>query len=259
MRSSPMEAGQLLSFGTEIFSPKAPQTPLSEAGSDSSDNTDNTVHSEASTQLGGGNAENANPPVKVMAPTAALLHPRPTRASLLREKKAALQNQAAAQQPAEPDAVVGAGVTPKPRRTSRASAASLTSPASSTAVTPRPALEASPLPAAASEFHVQKRGVPWRGTYARVLRVGGGVVATLDPANGCATNEWKLDRGDVVRAEAEPDGGGSGDSVVVHVGVAPWPGAPAWLAQRVSLVAPTATADAALAALAAANVPISRR
>ena len=88
-----------------------------------------------------------------------------------------------------------------------------------------------------------KRGVPWRGSYPRVLLVGGGRVATLEPSSRVETNSWISS--EVVRVIAEREAG----TYLVHLFVAPWPGAPEWAAVRVTLAAPEETAKAALGAL----------
>ena len=93
------------------------------------------------------------------------------------------------------------------------------------------------------EFRMVKRGVPWRGSYSRVLLVGGGRVATLEPSSRVETNCWLSP--EVVRVQAERDA----DTYLVHLFVAPWPGAPEWAALRVTLAAPEETAKAAIGAL----------
>jgi hypothetical protein len=44
------------------------------------------------------------------------------------------------------------------------------------------------------DFACTKLGVPWRGRYARVLRVCGDGVSTLDPGSGAVTNVWPWSR-----------------------------------------------------------------
>ena len=105
-----------------------------------------------------------------------------------------------------------------------------------------------------AEFAFVKRGVPWRGAYARILRVGNARVVTLDPEGRRETNEWQVARGDLLQAWAERDI--PSQLVLLHLSVAPWPHAPPWMAQRVTLAASHETAEAALCALAETGVAV---
>ena len=134
--------------------------------------------------------------------------------------------------------------------------ASVFSPAAAavaSAVTPAEApVEAPP---SSVEIPITKHGVPWRGSYARMLVVGGGRVVTIDPETREETNAWESPR-DVPRALENSNDG------TLELQVAPWPNAPSWLHQRIkfSLTGTGRVGDkeATMAALGAAGVSVER-
>ena len=108
------------------------------------------------------------------------------------------------------------------------------SPSPSTATTPTSAPPAvCPTPSGPSihpvprDFTVTKIGMPWRGSYVRTLRVGAGLIRTLDPSTGHVTNTWFAPR-DVPFCWAVS----ARDLVLL---VAPWPAAPSWALQKLAL------------------------
>ena len=92
------------------------------------------------------------------------------------------------------------------------------------------------------EIDITKLGVPWRGSYERVLVIANGHVATFDPHTRRMTNVWFVPR-DMPRVVHRMGEG------VVELHVAPWPAAPSWLAQPVRFTAPAATIVTAVEAL----------
>ena len=91
--------------------------------------------------------------------------------------------------------------------------------------------------------------------HARTLRVGAGYVSTVDPSSGRETNTWIAPR-DVPKVSAgrERDWSG-GQLLVLHV--APWPAAPEWALQKVTLSCSCGEAAASmLAALGEAGVKV---
>ena len=156
-----------------------------------------------------------------------------------------------------------------------ASAVALSVPAHSVPSTPAlvaPAAAGGACSAPLFECDLVKHGHPWRGCYLRVLTVGGGAVATLDPSSRCATNTWRLDRGDLHRVEVRPAaevlpsqphaaGAAAAREAALCFFVAPWPKAPEWLAQRLvfTSAAGGGEVEQIVAALAKEGVVIARR
>ena len=118
------------------------------------------------------------------------------------------------------------GPTPVSSWASALDAAGSPSPSTATtAVCPAPS--APSIHPAPRDFTVTKIGVPWRGSYMRTLRVGAGLIRTLDPSTGHVTNTWVAPR-DVPFCTCH-----SARDLVLFV--APWPAAPNWALQKLAL------------------------
>lgn len=127
-------------------------------------------------------------------------------------------------------------------------ATSLASPASEASSWSRLA----PAAPAAVEVSILKHGVPWRGTYARKMVVGGNKITTIDPVSELETNAWATPR-DAPRATSKVHANGA----TIELQVAPWPEAPEWLHQRFRCSAiGRAEGHALLGALEAAGVHV---
>lgn len=112
------------------------------------------------------------------------------------------------------------------------------------------------------EVLIVKHGVPWRGSYRRTLVVESDRVVTLDPETRRETNSYVAPR-DVFKAEVQPaallrlPADPMADSLAVCLHVAPWPHAPAWLAQKVFFSAGEQT-EAVIDAFDGMGIPIER-
>ena len=86
------------------------------------------------------------------------------------------------------------------------------------------------------QLGITKHGVPWRGSYARTLKIGEGRVMTFDPETERETNTWTSPF-DVPKATISAE--------EIELLVAPWPRAPDWLLQKFKFSLNDAAADRA--------------
>lgn len=148
--------------------------------------------------------------------------------------------------PAEPTTAEAAVALPSADREAGASDAAA---AAATAAELPSRLPAPPTPSAVPAHPpvvaatLTKHGMPWRGQYERILAVTAGRVATFEPMSGELTNEWPTPR-DMPRAVHRPAAG------TLELFVAPWPGAPGWLAQPLTFSAAPDILERAVEALA---------
>ena len=108
-------------------------------------------------------------------------------------------------------------------------------------------------PPAVVEVTAVKHGVPWRGSYFRLLKVDGlqKKVLTFDPESREETNCWPT----VYKATGASLPLGTSKALVLQVPL--WPEAPAWAQARVAFEAEAAEVDAVLAALARSGVEVA--
>ena len=248
------DASALLAFGSEVFAYGLLSDPTSDTQSEASTRLASPTMSNSPTTSSG---KGSPPPLAAaVAANAALVAPAAslpalaeppvrapvTRTSVLRAHALAERRESNIVLPLP--SVVATAIIPRP------------APKASAPRTAKLAAFHAPVaPPREAEFVVTKRGVPWRGSYPRLLRVGDGHVVTLDPASRRETNVWQVARGDIFKAWAERES----TACFIHLAVAPWPGAPAFTAQRISLAASQQTAEVVLTTLADAGVVVDAR
>ena len=91
------------------------------------------------------------------------------------------------------------------------------SPSAASSAIPSAITSSAAAPSGSSVHLVLKHGVPWRGSYARALRLTPSALQTLS-ANAVVTNSWGWDQ--VVGATRVP---GSPAQLVIHVAIVPKP------------------------------------